>query len=205
MIIKKLLQPKAIVIEIAALLSFIVLSSSLVANAATTTVSSDIGEVISLFTTSGTVNVNVTPTSGGLQTINDDVVTISTNDSNGYTLQLGETTATTTLTDGSNTIAASAGTFSSPVAEVVNTWGYNVAGEGGFGSSCASTCAASDAAISGSIKFAAVPASGSPSTIADTSTTATNSTTDVWYGVAINTTVPTGTYTNSVTYTATTN
>jgi len=41
--------------------------------------------------------------------------------------------------------------------------------------------------------------------LADTSGTASNAVTTVWYGVAANTTQPSGTYTNTVTYTATTN
>jgi hypothetical protein len=172
------------------------------ADAATTTVSSALGSVISLFTTSGTVNINATPTSGGVQTINNDVVTVSTNDPSGYTLKLGETSATTTLTNGGNTIPASAGTQASPVLESVNTWGYRVDGVGGFGSG--PTSAASNTAI-GSITFAGVAASGSPNTIKTTATTATNDTTNVWYGVAVNTSTPSGTYTNSVTYTATAN
>ena len=63
------------------------------ASTANTTISSTISPVLSLFTTNGTVNVNVTPTSGGAQTIASDTVTISTNDSSGYTLQLAESGA----------------------------------------------------------------------------------------------------------------
>ncbi len=85
----------------------------------------------------------------------------------------------------------------------VNTWGYRVDGIGGFGAG--PTSAQSSAAISGSIKFAAVPATGSPNTIKTTTGTASSDTTSVWYGIAANTTQPNGTYTNSVTYTATAN
>jgi len=178
-----------------------IISPSL-ASAATTSVSSTISPVISLFTTSGTVNVNATPTSGGVQTIASDTVTVSTNDSAGYTLKLGETSATTTLTSGSNTIAASTGTFGTPIAETANYWGYRIDGAGGFGAG--PTSSASNAAIGG-IKFAGVAPSGSPDTLKTTATTASNDTTTVWYGVAVNTTAPSGTYTNSVTYTATAN
>ncbi|MBW4062073.1 hypothetical protein HJC99_05875, partial [Candidatus Saccharibacteria bacterium] len=45
----------------------------------------------------------------------------------------------------------------------------------------------------------------SPNTLKTTSGTASNDTTTVWYGVAADTTQPSGTYTNSVTYTATAN
>ncbi|HUC88027.1 MAG TPA: hypothetical protein VMR95_02675 [Candidatus Binatia bacterium] len=173
------------------------------ASTANTTISSVISPVLSLFTTDGTVDVNVTPTGSGAQTIASDTVTVSTNDSSGYTLQLAESSSTTTLTSGSNTVPASSGTQTTPVVMAVNTWGYRVDSLGGFGAG--TTSAQSNAAISGSIKFAGVPASGSPNTLVDTSGTASNATTTVWYGVAANTSQPTGTYTNTVTYTATTN
>ena len=173
------------------------------ASTANTTISSVISPVLSVFTTNGTVNANVTPTSGGAQTIASDTVTISTNDSSGYDLQLAESSGTTTLTSGSDTIPASSGTQTTPVVMAVNTWGYRVDTLGGFGSG--PTSSQNSAAISGSIKFAGVPASGSPNTLKSTSGVATNDTTTVWYGVAANTSQASGTYTNTVTYTATTN
>lgn len=184
------------------LLSFGLLAVPAAAQASTasTTVSSAIGSVISLLTTSGTVNIDATPSGSGVQTIASDTVTVSTNDSAGYTLKLGETAASSSLTSGSNTIAAVSGTQAAPVAETASTWGYRVDNVGGFGAG--PTTGASSAAISGTIKFAAVPATASPDTLKNTSTTAANDTTTVWYGVAVNTSTPTGTYTNSVTYTA---
>lgn len=179
------------------------MSAVVSAATASTTISSVISPVISLLTTNGTVNANVTPTGSGAQTVSSDTVTVSTNDSSGYTLQLGETGAGTTLVSGGNTIPASSGTQATPAAMSVNTWGYRVDSLGGFGAG--PTSSQSNTAISGSIKFAAVPASGSPNTLKDTSGTATNDTTTVWYGVAANTSQPSGTYTNSVTYTATSN
>lgn len=167
---------------------------------ASTTVSSEVSPVISL-SSSGTVNVDTTPTGSGVQTIASDSVSVSTNDSAGYILKLAESGADTTLKSGSNTIAASSGTQASPVAQLVNTWGYHVDNVGGFGAG--TTTAASNQAI-GAVKFAAVPATASPDTLKTTSSTATNDTTTVWYGVATNTATPSGTYTNDVTYTATT-
>jgi hypothetical protein len=186
-----------------AALSLLLMPMAANASTASTTISSTLGPVISLLTTNGTVNLNATPTGAGVQTIASDTVTVSTNDSAGYTLQLAETSATSTLTSGSNTIAASTGTQTTPAVETANSWGYRVDGLGGFGAG--PTSAASNAAISGTIKFAGVPATGSPNTLVTTATTASNATTSVWYGVAVNTTAPSGTYTNSVTYTATAN
>src|SRR5581483_3920557 len=127
-----------------------------------TTISSQISSVISLLTSNGTVNVDVVPSGGGSQTIASDTVTVSTSDSSGYTLTLAETGAASSLTSGGNTIPHSAGSQASPVAMAVNTWGYRVDNIGGFGAG--PTSGQSSAAI-GAIKFAAVPASGSPNTI----------------------------------------
>jgi hypothetical protein len=178
-------------------------SAAAFAVTANTVISSQVSAVISM-TSSGTVNINTIPSGGGAQTIASDTITVSTNDSSGYTLTLQENAASQNLVNGGNTIGPSTGTQTTPIAEAVNTWGYNVSGVGGFGTTCASSCAASSAAISAT-KFAAVPASGSPNTLVTTSGVATNATTAVWYGVAINTTVPSGTYTNTVLYTASAN
>ena len=166
-----------------------------------TTISSDISPVISL-TSNGTVNLNATPTGNGVQTIASDTVSVSTNDNAGYTLQLNETNGSTTLTSGSNTIPAVSGTKTTPIAETASSWGYRVDSIGGFGSG--PTSAGSNQAI-GSLGFAAVPATSSPDTLKTTSAVAANDTTTVWYGIAVNDSIPSGTYTNSVTYTAVAN
>jgi hypothetical protein len=186
----------------AVLLSTVALPAVAGAATTSTTINSAISSVISVFTSNGTVTVNVTPTGAGAQTIASDTLTVSTNDTLGYTLQIADTDATTTLVSGANSIAASAGTQASPVAQATNTWGYRVDGLGGFGAG--PTSGQSSAAI-GAIKFAGIPATGSPNTIKATATTASNDTTTVWYGVAATTSQPTGTYSDSVTYTATAN
>lgn len=191
----------AIKLTIAAL-GLLAIPSGVSAATANTTVSSNISAAISLLTSNGTVNINVIPTGSGVQTIASDTVTVSTNDAAGYTLQLGETGASSALVSGSNTIAAVAGTQAAPIAETANSWGYRVDGVGGFGAG--PTSAVSNAAI-GSATFAAVPATASPNTLKTTATTASNDTTTVWYGIAANTTAASGTYTNSVTYTAVAN
>ena len=174
------------------------------AGAATTstTINSAISSVISVFTSNGTVAANVTPTGAGAQTIASDTLTVSTNNSLGYTLQIADSDATTTLVSGGNTIPASSGTQASPTAQSVNTWGYRVDGVGGFG---AGPTSGQNSAAIGSSTFAGVPANSSPNTIKTTSSTASNDTTTVWYGVAANTSQPTGTYSDTITYTATAN
>ena len=155
-------------------------SAALSALTASTTINSVISPVISLLTTSGTVNINALPTSGGVQTISSDTVTVNTNDSSGYTLQLAETGANSNLTSGANTIPTSSGTQTTPVVMAVNTWGYRADSVGGFGAG--PTTGQSISAVSGTIKFAGMPATASPNTLADNSGTASNATTTVWYG-----------------------
>ena len=168
----------------------------------TTTISSAIGSTINVFTTSGTVTLDSTPTGAGVQTTSSDTVTISTNDSAGYTLKLAETSGSSALVSGGNSIPATSGTYGTPVALTANTWGYRVDSLGSFGAG--PTSGAINAAI-GAVKYAAVPATASPQTLKTTAVTATNDTTTVWYSVAVNTSTPSGTYTNGVTYTATAN
>jgi hypothetical protein len=188
------------VMAILLLASVFVLPTAAGAATASTTINSAIGSVISVFTSNGTVAVNVTPTGAGAQTIASDTLTVSTNDTLGYTLQLADTDATTTLVSGGNSIPASAGTQASPVAQAVNTWGYRVDSVGGFGAG--PTTGQNSQAI-GVLTFAGVPASGSPNTLKSTSSTASNDTTTVWYAVAADTTQASGSYSDGVTYTAT--
>jgi hypothetical protein len=199
----KLVTRKIWLSGVAALLGVASITSVASALTTSTTISSVISPVITLLTTNGTVTVNMVPTAGGVQTIASDTATVSTNDAAGYTLQLAETSASSTMTSGANTIAASGGTQAVPLAMAVNTWGYRVDSLGGFGAG--PTSAQSSVAISGSIKFAAIPATASPNTLKTTATTASSDTTTVWYGITANTSQPSGTYTNSVTYTAVAN
>lgn len=167
-----------------------------------TTINANLGSVISLLSSSGTVNLAVAPTAAGAQTTASDTVTVSTNNALGYRLQLALTGAPSALASGGNSIPATSGTQAAPVALAANTWGYRVDGVGGFGAG--PTSSQSSTAL-GSTTYAAVPATASPAQLKNTSTTATNDTTPVWYSVAVNTGTPSGTYTNSVTYTAVTN
>jgi hypothetical protein len=76
------------------------------------------------------------------------------------------------------------------------------------GTTCGSTFGtslSSNQAASATLKFAKVPLAGSPDTLKTTSTTASSDVTNVWYGVNVDPTQASGTYTDSVTYTATAN
>lgn len=185
--------------------SFLLASAPMIASAAsqnsTTTVSATVAAVISI-STSTTVAVSLTPTSGGVVSSASDTVTVNTNRTAGYTLTLADSDATTSLTSGGNTITAHGGTFASPTALTAGKWGYRIVNAGGFG---ATAYSAETNNASSSSTWAGVPATGSAQTIKTTATTATNDTTTVWYGVKVNTSQPDGTYTDTVTYTATTN
>lgn len=175
-----------------------------IAHAATdsdnTTINAILGSTISV-SSSGTVNLNVTPISGGSQTSASDTVSVSTNHSAGYTLTLADSDGTTTLTKGGDTIAAHTGTQASPSVLANNSWGYRVDSIGGFSTGGA----VENNVASSSITYAGVPASGAPNTIKTTATTASGDTTTVWYAVKADTSKPNGTYSDTVTYTATTN
>lgn len=166
-----------------------------------TTINATIGSTISI-STSGTVTLAITPTASGSATSASDTVSVSTNNSTGYNLTLASSSAQVTLTNGGNSIAASSGTQASPVTLANNTWGYRVDSAGGFGSGPTS---AQSNVTSLSNTWAGIPASGSPNTLKTTATTAAADTTVVWYGAKVDTTKPNGTYSNTVTYTATTN
>jgi len=206
------MQPKMRIKSTSILILFLaltlILGGATVVSAATanTTITSVVSPVIAV-TSTGSVALPVTPSGAGVQTVASDTVTVNTNDSVGYTLTLASSSATVTLTSGANTIPASTGTQTTPVVQTANSWGYCVSGVGGFAATCPAS-ATSNQAISATYKFAGIPASGAANTIANPGTAqtyATNATTTVWYGVAANTTLASGSYTGTVVYTATAN
>lgn len=181
-------------------------SAAPASNSANTNISVDVGSSISI-STLGTVSISLTPTSNGTLSSAKDTVTVSTNNTGGYNLKLADSDATTNLVSGSDTFTASSNAIASAAALSSGKWGFAVAkGTTGIGTNTfdASYSAESNNTSSTS-KWAGVPATGSGVTIKSTAATATNDTTDVWYAAKADTTQPNGTYTDTVTYTATTN
>lgn len=171
-----------------------------------TTISVAVGSVISV-STGASVAISLTPTSGGVLSSNSDTVTVSTNNATGYNLSVADSDATTTLASGGDSFAASSGTKVAPIALANNTWGVAVAtGTTGIGTNGfdASYSVETNNASSTSV-WAGMPASGSPMMLKTTAATATNDATTVWYAAKATTAQPNGTYTGTVTYTATTN
>jgi hypothetical protein len=152
--------------------------------------------------TSGSIDLSATVSPSDVYTIAGDSVTISTGADTGYTLTLASSGAGTSLTSGGDTVAASGGSPASPTVLAANTWGYRIDGLSGFGAG--PTTPVSNAPSS-SLTFAGVPANGSPQTIRTTSDVAAAEITNVWYGLRANLSLPPGTYTGSITYTAVTN
>lgn len=177
-----------------------------VSNTANTTVSATVSDTISI-STGSTVSFSITPTGGGVVSSSSDTVTVSTNKNAGYNLTVADADATTTLVSGGDTFTASSGTKATPVTLTAGTWGFAVAtGTTGIGTNGfdASYSTETNNASSTS-KWAGMPATGSPMMLKTTSSTASGDTTTVWYAAKATTAQPSGTYTDSVTYTATTN
>lgn len=159
---------------------------------ANSTISSAVAPVISM-TTSGTVNLNVTPTSTGAQVTGTDSVNVTTNNSAGYKLSLNDSDATTALTNANaDTIAASTAVPATPAALSVNTWGWRVDGVAGFG-------------VAGTDSWAGVTATAFDIKTTAVETAGTGEATSVQYAVKVDLSKPSGTYTDTVTYTAITN
>lgn len=171
-----------------------------------TTITVSVGSVISV-TTGTNVAISLIPTAGGVVSSNSDTVSVSTNNATGYNLGVADSDATTTLASGGNSFAASSGTKTAPITLANNTWGFAVpTGTTGIGTNGfdASYSVETNNGSSTS-KWAGMPASGAPMMLKTTATTATSDSTTVWYAAKATTAQPNGTYTGTVTYTATTN
>lgn len=159
-------------------------------------------------TTSGTVTLNIVPVSGGSQTTASDTVTVTTNHATGYNLSLKDSDATTTLTNGGNTIAASSNTsWASANTLSNNTWGYGIAsGTSGLtaGGAFSAAYTAQTDQTTDSHTFLGITATDQ---LLRTTASAAGSgdVTTVWYSAKADTTKPIGTYTDTVLYTALTN
>ena len=175
--------------------------ASAASQTANTTINASVGSAISV-TTVSPVTISLTPTAGGVVSSSSDTVTVNTNNATGYNLTLANSDTNTNLVSGANNIAAHAGTFAAPTALANNTWGYRIVNAGGFG---ASAYSAETNNASSSSTWAGVPSSASPIQVKSTGSVATNDVTTVWYGVNATTSQPNGTYSDTVTYTATTN
>lgn len=154
-------------------------------------------------TSNSTVSLAISPSTSSSCTVQQDSVSVKTDASNGYTLSLMDTDNDAALTASSYKIFPVAGTPALPHALTANTWGYRVDAQAGFGAT--QTVATSNAAPT-TQPYAPVPTNGSPAVLIATavpSDPATN--TAVWYGACVTSSLPSGTYTDQVLYTAVVN
>ncbi len=167
-----------------------------------TTINANVASVITL-SADAIVNIALTPTGAGAASSQSDTVSVATNHAAGYNLTLSNNDTTLDLDGpGAAVIAAHAGTFASPTTLGNNSWGYRVDGSGTFGAGPTSA-ELSQANLAGT--WSGIPSSAAAQLIKTTAATATNDQTTFWYGVKADTSKPSGAYTDSVTYTATTN
>ena len=160
-----------------------VLASPIVASAATdtTTVEATVASVISV-SSNPTVAISVTPTASGAEATAADSVSVDSNDADGYNLTLENDATLTMAGSQGGTLAKTAGTYAAPAALDTNSWGYRLTGF-----TAGAYAGVEDAAQN----------------IRSTTATANAEVTTVTYGVKVNTSVPAGVYSDSVTYTAT--
>ncbi|MDN5275919.1 MAG: exported protein of unknown function [Candidatus Saccharibacteria bacterium] len=196
------LTPSALVLAAAFVLVSPILASAQATDQGDTTVTATIDPTISM-TTGGTVGVSLAPTTSATLSSASDTVTVATNSENGYNLKLSSSDTTNAMSGpGGDSITAHNGTFSTPTALGTNTWGYRIVGAGGFTSTAYS--AELDATASTST-WAGIPVSSAPQTVKTTAVKSASSTTTVWYGVKVDASISSGAYSDTVTYTATTN
>lgn len=154
-------------------------------------------------TTSTNVAISLAPDGDGQASSASDTVLVSTNDPLGYSLVLENGDTTTSLSNGTQTIAAHTGTMASPSTLLNNRWGYRVDSAGSFGSG-PTTAQTNVDNLTGT--WAGILSSATAGdTIKTTAVVATDDATTVWYGVKADTSYTLDGYSDSVTYTATTN
>jgi hypothetical protein len=190
-----------------------VLGAPIVASAGNTTaVSAVIGSTISISNSNASTALNVTPTASTLQTTAKDTTTVNTNDTNGYQLTVQANVAALSCSSGGctgNNIAAGSGSCASPAALAADTWGYRIVTGASVNTAlfpCNTTVAfgttvpsvGSNQAVTAEV-YAALP-TASADIVKQTSATATNDATDIYYKDEVSTSKPTGTY-NGVTVT----
>lgn len=168
------------------------------------TVSASVVPIISL-STSGTIDLSITPTSGGAMSSASDTVTVSTNSSTGYDLSLrAETEQFSEMwAFGGTYIPAINATPVAPTALTNNTWGYRVDGAAGFGAG--PTSAEADVTTTSYTWAGVAGALDTPHVLKSTSTPAEDDTTTIWYGAEIDTSKSADTYSIDMLYTAVSN
>ena len=166
---------------------FPTLPQSAQAEEAGSKVSLSVAPVISL-SLQDTVAVEVTPTQDGTFRSNTAALSISTNNETGYSLYMATSNGKNTLTSQnpsiSNVISAVNGGEDGVVSAKFdnNTWGYNLSQE----------------AVSDATAYKAVPAANGDTALISTSSPTEADTYSLTFGTKVDTSLPSGTYSNDV-------
>ena len=164
----------------------------------------DYGSCSITLTSGGPTSINVVPTPTGKCTVQSDTASVLTDSTVGYSLTMTTSTTNNSMTGGSGSISASGGTSAVPITLAMNTWGYRVDSLASFG---AGPTSSQNSGSIPSVTFAGVPPSNLAGTVVANSSGPANPAvnTTVWYGVCADSSIPAGSYTTTVTYTAVTN
>ena len=148
---------------------------------------------LSVALTPEAMNLAVTPTPDGTLASDEMAIQVSTDNTTGYTLALSLAGAETSLNDpaGGGKIQSSIADINSPATLSVNTWGW-------YPDSLANN--------TGNL-FSALPSNSDPYELKKTSsaTSGSGETTTISFGVNVDTTLPAGSYTNTIVISAVTN
>ena len=148
-------------------------------------------ETVLAITAPDKLDLNLTPSSSGTLATSDATVNVSTNNFTGYTLSMSTTTDNTALThtNGTNSINSTSSSVSRPATLSSNTWGW-------YPSSLATNPGGSN------YQFAAIPSLSSAYPLKSTDAMSTNDETTVSFGIMADTSIPAGSYSNTITFTA---
>ena len=165
------------------------------AEAGNVTLNASIDPVFSMYTNASddTLPISVTPSPSGTFASNNIVVTVSTNNPTGYTLTMNSITNDTDLVntiDSSAVIPSTAANIAFPTTLPINTWGFYPW---------------TLEQVESPTSFSAIPPLSTPLTIRTTSEPMQTSNTTLTFATIIDNDVISGTYTNTVVFTAVNN
>lgn len=197
---KKVIKYTSVVLTSAAIVALPIFSAS--AETSNTMITATVGSTLSVQSTNN-INLAINPTAGQAKASSGKAtVTVSTNNSTGYNLKIGMNGTDRNLKKGSDSIATHSGTLTAPSVLANNTWGYRVAGVGGF---AAGNMDAQNNVNDLSGTFAGVPANNALDQIKNHTSAVQSNQTEVLFGAKVDSTKPSGAYTGTVVFTATAN
>ena len=156
-----------------------------VSQSAGTKVNLTVQPVIAVSAADNAVSVDVTPTQGGTFEKNATTLSVSTNNETGYSLYLSTANGESTLASLNPSVTDTIGAVSGTVEESGfgdNTWGYNL----------------SEGTPSGSLTYQAVPSDSTVQQGFGSEGPTASDTYTLTFGTKVNTSLPSGTYSNQV-------